>query len=72
MAYIIGVVIQIPFMNSSLYVGPIANWMGGAEVAWVFGLVVAGGLYYLLSASVRRARVPTHDRVPEADPAPGL
>jgi nucleobase:cation symporter-1, NCS1 family len=52
-AYAIGVLIQIPFMNSTLYVGPIASWMGGAEVAWLLGLVVAGGLYYLFTARLR-------------------
>ncbi|MBB2893109.1 purine-cytosine permease family protein [Flexivirga oryzae] len=57
-AYLIGVAIQIPFMNSSLYVGPIADWLGGAEVAWVLGLLVAGGLYYVLSAAVRREHLP--------------
>jgi NCS1 family nucleobase:cation symporter-1 len=62
-AYVIGVAIQIPFMNSSLYVGPIANWMGGAEVAWVLGLIVAGGLYYLLSAGVRRGNTANYDHI---------
>ena len=54
-AYVLGVLVQIPFMNSTLYVGPIANWMGGAEVAWLLGLVVAGGLYYLLTGRIRAA-----------------
>ena len=66
-AYAVGVVIQIPFMNSSLYVGPIADWMGGAELAWLLGLIVAGGLYYLLSGQARDQR---HELVPEATTAP--
>lgn len=41
-------------MNSTLYVGPVASWMGGAEVAWVLGLIVAGGLYYAFSGPTRR------------------
>lgn len=53
-AYVIGVLIQLPFMNSSLYVGPIADLLGGAEIAWLIGLVAAGGLYYFFSGSVRR------------------
>jgi nucleobase:cation symporter-1, NCS1 family len=48
-AYILGVLVQIPFMNSTLYVGPIANWLGGAELAWILGIVVSGGLYYVLA-----------------------
>jgi NCS1 family nucleobase:cation symporter-1 len=54
-AYVVGILIQIPFMNSSLYVGPIADWLGGAELAWLLGLIVAGGLYYVFSARVRRS-----------------
>jgi NCS1 family nucleobase:cation symporter-1 len=52
-AYVIGVLIQIPFMNSTFYVGPIADWMGGAEISWILGLVVAGGLYYAFTGRVR-------------------
>ena len=53
-AYVLGVLIQLPFMNSTLYVGPIADLLGGAEIAWLIGLVVAGGLYYVFSGTVRR------------------
>lgn len=53
LAYAVGVLIQIPFMNSTFYVGPIADWMGGAEISWLLGLVVAGGLYYAFSGRVR-------------------
>lgn len=59
-AYILGVIVQIPFMNSSLYVGPIASWMGGAEVAWVLGILVSGGIYLALS---RRAGIGAPDPV---------
>lgn len=60
-AYIIGVIIQIPFMNSALYVGPIAHWLGGAELAWLLGLVVSGGLYYLFSRGVRNGEPARRD-----------
>jgi NCS1 family nucleobase:cation symporter-1 len=62
-AYAIGVIIQIPFMNSTLYVGPIASWMGGAELAWLLGLVVSGGLYYVFTSRIRN-EVPTGVTVP--------
>lgn len=48
-AYFAAVLIQIPFMNSSLYVGPIADLFGGAEIAWIIGLVVAGGIYLAIA-----------------------
>lgn len=53
LAYGLGVLSQIPFMNSTLYVGPIADWMGGAEVSWILGLVVAGGLYLMTTSRAR-------------------
>ncbi|MGO4105458.1 cytosine permease [Leifsonia sp. YAF41] len=54
-AYFAGVLIQVPFMNSPLYVGPIANWLGGAEVAWIIGLLVSGAIYWAF-APARLAR----------------
>lgn len=44
-AYFAGILVQIPFINSSLYVGPIAQSLGGAEIAWIVGLVVSGGVF---------------------------
>lgn len=52
-AYALGVLIQIPFMNSTFYVGPVADWMGGAEISWVLGLAIAGGLYYAFTGRIR-------------------
>ena len=48
-------------MNSSLYVGPIANLFGGAEVAWLIGLVVSGVIFYWFSPA-RRASLATRTR----------
>jgi NCS1 family nucleobase:cation symporter-1 len=45
-SYIVGSLIEIPFANTSMYVGPIAKALGGADVAWIFGLVVSTVLYY--------------------------
>lgn len=63
LAYVVGIVVQIPFMNSSVYVGPIANLLGGAELSWILGLVVSGGLYFFLIRSNRGAVKP--DRTEE-------
>lgn len=46
--FVVGVLVQIPFMNSSVYVGPVANLLGGAELSWILGLAVSGGLYFAL------------------------
>jgi NCS1 family nucleobase:cation symporter-1 len=44
-SYLIGFLAEIPFMNTTLYEGPLAKAMGGGDVSWVFGLIVAGALY---------------------------
>ncbi len=45
-AYVIGVLIQVPFMNTELYVGPISTWLHGADIAWIVGLIISAALYY--------------------------
>jgi len=46
--YALAVGIQFPFMNDpAVYVGPIANSLGGADIAWIVGFVFAGLCYYL-------------------------
>lgn len=44
--YVIGVVVQIPFLSQSLYTGPIAKSLDGADVSWIVGLVVTAVVYY--------------------------
>jgi NCS1 family nucleobase:cation symporter-1 len=45
-SYIVGSLVEIPFANTTFYVGPIAKAWGGADVAWIIGLVVSSVLYY--------------------------
>jgi NCS1 family nucleobase:cation symporter-1 len=49
LAYIIGIVVQIPFMNTPLYTGPVATQLGGADLSWIIGLVATGPIYYALA-----------------------
>jgi nucleobase:cation symporter-1, NCS1 family len=61
--YVLAVGIQFPFMNDpAVYVGPIANSLGGADIAWIVRFVFAAGLYwvgarYWLSAPTRESSV---------------
>lgn len=48
-AYFIGILVQLPFANTSLYVGPYANLVDGADLSWLVGLVVTVPLYYCLA-----------------------
>jgi NCS1 family nucleobase:cation symporter-1 len=56
--YALGVAVEVPFMVTSMYTGPIADHLGGVDVAWLVGFVVASVAYW----SIGRGR---------AEPAPG-
>lgn len=45
--YILTILVEIPFVNTTLYVGPIATFLGGADIAWIIGLIVASVVYYV-------------------------
>jgi nucleobase:cation symporter-1, NCS1 family len=57
-ALVVGFVVSIPFFNQTLYVGPVANALGGADVTYVVGFVVAGLLYWALERSAGSTSVP--------------
>jgi len=45
--YGVTILLEVPFVNSSLYEGPIAKHLGGADISWIVGLVFATVAYYL-------------------------
>jgi purine-cytosine permease-like protein len=53
-SYVVGILAMVPFMALSFYTGPVAKALGGADISFAVGLLVAGGLYYFLTGSVRR------------------
>ena len=50
-AYLIGFLAMVPFLSLSFYTGPVTSAIGGADISFEVGLVVAGGLYLWLSRS---------------------
>ncbi len=44
----VGFVVSIPFFNQTLYVGPAATALGGTDITYVVGFVVAAVVYWLL------------------------
>ncbi|MHB8672088.1 MAG: purine-cytosine permease family protein [Candidatus Limnocylindrales bacterium] len=50
-ALIVGFVVSIPFMDAAIVVGPIATALGGADIAYVIGFIVAGASYWALERS---------------------
>ncbi len=59
--YVLGILVQIPFMATELYTGVIAHAMGGADISWIVGLTVISPVYYF--ASRRRNRLQTFNSV---------
>ncbi|MFT8886043.1 purine-cytosine permease family protein [Acetobacter papayae] len=48
--YVIGILVQVPFLSNSLYTGVIANQLGGIDISWILGIVVPGVLYWVLAS----------------------
>lgn len=63
--YVIGVLIQLPFVSTKLYTGPMVAQLGGVDISWIIGLLVPAALYYLV-ASKRALPVPTQMASPAA------
>ncbi|MEV5705678.1 cytosine permease [Actinoallomurus sp. NPDC052274] len=56
-AYAIGVLVEVPFVSSTFYTGPFVKHLGGADISWIIGLVVASVLYYVWMRPVARDQV---------------
>jgi NCS1 family nucleobase:cation symporter-1 len=55
-ALVLGFAAMVPFMNTSIVVGPVARAMYGADLAIYVGFVVSGVAYLVLRQFVPRAR----------------
>jgi NCS1 family nucleobase:cation symporter-1 len=47
--YVLGILIQLPFIDTPLYSGPVARAMGGVDLSWIVGLAITGPAYYWLA-----------------------
>jgi NCS1 family nucleobase:cation symporter-1 len=73
--YVIGILVQLPFVVSPVFTGPAARAMGGLDVSWIVGLAVTGPAYYWLASrsqarqAAARASQPPRSALPQsADP----
>jgi nucleobase:cation symporter-1, NCS1 family len=46
-AYVFGIVVQLPFVATDLYTGPVARRLDGADISWIVGLVLTSLVYYV-------------------------
>ena len=48
-AYAVGILVQIPFMNTPMYVGSFSAHLDGADLSWLVGIIVTTPLYLWLA-----------------------
>lgn len=54
LAYLIGLGAELPFVYQPDFKGPLVNALGGADVSWLIGWVVAAGVYLYLASGTRQ------------------
>ncbi|MFI9604642.1 purine-cytosine permease family protein [Streptomyces sp. NPDC052043] len=65
--YGIGLLVQLPFLATSFYTGPLVAPLGGTDISWIVGLAVPAALYWL---TARRDTAHVPDRmILTAEPA---
>jgi NCS1 family nucleobase:cation symporter-1 len=47
--YFVGTLVQLPFVSTPLYRGPIARALHDADLSWLVGLLVTAGIYYAIA-----------------------
>jgi len=52
--YLVGIVVQIPFVAADFYTGPFARALGGVDISWVVGIAVVSPVYYFAVRSFQR------------------
>lgn len=48
-AYLVGIGVQLPFISTRFYTGPLVAVLGGIDISWLLGLAVPAVLYYRLA-----------------------
>ena len=46
---------MVPFFSLPFFVGPVAAALGGADIAFIPGLLISGGLYLGLARNLERS-----------------
>jgi NCS1 family nucleobase:cation symporter-1 len=63
--YALGILVQLPFVASPLYTGPIARAIGGIDLSWIVGLIVTSPAYYWLARLTQsRGKAPLGEYAP--------
>lgn len=46
-SYLFGIAVQLPFIATPIYTGPVASMLEGADISWIVGLVMTSIVYYV-------------------------
>ncbi|MFI9720174.1 purine-cytosine permease family protein [Streptomyces sp. NPDC052396] len=69
LTYAFGVLVQLPFLSSEFWTGPLVSRLGGADISWIVGLLAPAAVY-LATARTRAAGRPRPVSAPgAAEPA---
>jgi NCS1 family nucleobase:cation symporter-1 len=49
LVYLVGLGVELLFINQTFYVGPLVKPLGGVDISWIVGFVVPFGLYWLIA-----------------------
>jgi NCS1 family nucleobase:cation symporter-1 len=52
--YVLGILVQLPFVSCALYTGAVAKVMGGIDLSWIAGLAITSPVYYWLAKRTQR------------------
>jgi NCS1 family nucleobase:cation symporter-1 len=69
--YLLGILVQVPFIASDVYTGPVARAMGGIDFSWIVGLVVVSVVYYF-SVRSRVVSRPVSALAPDVSSRPSV
>ncbi|MFM0157569.1 purine-cytosine permease family protein [Paraburkholderia sediminicola] len=47
LVYVVGVLVQLPFISSAFYTGPLVDRLDGTDISWIVGLIVPAVLYFI-------------------------
>lgn len=59
LVYVVGVLVQLPFISSAFYTGPLVDRLDGTDISWIVGLIVPAVLYYVMARRAAHA-APSH------------
>lgn len=59
--YLLGVLVQLPFVVTTLFTGPIGAMLGGVDISWIVCLIVIPPVYFLIAPAANRRSAPLGD-----------